>query len=102
MQATFKDNVIETDDAYVITINKQTMANLVDYFFFNVDHNPYFNGKGELDGIAGVSQDITEFIQSFLDIRMTENEWRDLAKSIGALSEDELQKLVDAQLEAML
>jgi hypothetical protein len=102
MQATFKDNVTETDDAYVITINKQTMANLVDYFFFNVDHNPYFNGKGELDGIAGVSQDITEFIQSFLDIRMTADEWIDLAKSILALSEEKRQKLVDAQLEAML
>lgn len=102
MIATFKSNVTETDDSYVVTVDKQTMANLVDYFFFNVDHNPYFNGKGELDGIAGVSKDITEFIQSFLDIRMTTDEWIDLAKSILALSEEERQKLADAQLEAML
>jgi hypothetical protein len=101
MKANFKDNVTETDDAYVIKIDKRTMANLVDYFYFNVDHNPYFNGRGEMDGIAGVGKDITAFIKSFLEVTMDENDWKSLALSIGILSEDERQKLVDAQVEAI-
>jgi hypothetical protein len=101
MQAKFKPNVTETDDAYVIKIDKQTMANLVDYFFFNTDQNPYFNGRGELDGIDGVGRDITAFIKSFLDITMDESDWKALALSIGILSEEEREKMIDAQVEAM-
>lgn len=65
---------------YSVTLPKHLVARLVDYFVFNTDYNPYFDGKGHFEGIDGVPDEVTAVLKVFLDVQMDEHDWRALLR----------------------
>lgn len=73
---------------YNITVPKYVVAHLVDYFFFNTDGKPYFDGTGQFEGIDGVPTEVNQLLKTFLKVEMDEHDWRDLVTAVAGRNND--------------
>lgn len=100
MRATFTQAVEDKDQLnYTVTVPKYIMARLVDYFFFNTDHNPYFDGKGQLEGIEGVPKELINLLKVCLQVEMDRGDWEALlSNEFKGYDKESLRALAEAQL----
>jgi hypothetical protein len=61
---------------YTITVPKYIIGRLVDYFMFNTDDAPYFDGDGVLEGIEGVPNPFVDLLSHILRVEMDANDWQ--------------------------
>lgn len=74
MQVRFRNNR-EDQLAQKVVIPSWVMAKLVDYFIFNTDKRPYFDGDGQLEGIEGVPKEIFYLVESVLEVSEEEKDY---------------------------
>lgn len=85
---------------YNVTIPKHLVARLIDYFIFNTDDKPYFDGEGQLDGVDGVPSPFIDLVACIMDVHMEARDWElILSSAIKAPTRDGALRYVNDLLE---
>lgn len=100
MKCTFRGNVTDANQFdYEVRVPKHILVALLDYFIFNTGNQLYFDGKGNLDGIEGVPNEIFALVKNICDVRMSHRDWQDLVDNcLKGLKKETLEALMKVQL----
>ena len=86
------------DGSISVKFSNKTAIALLDYFFFNVDDKPYFDGEGKMEGIDGVPPEIFKVVEEILTVKMNRHEWAEVLQAIYGTAD---RRVLMAQAERL-
>lgn len=83
MKADWTNKVKKHKDGSIsVRFSRKTATDLLDYFFFNIDDKPYFDGEGKMEGIDGVPREVFKIVEEILTVKMNRHEWAEVLQNI--------------------